>query len=204
MLHCAGARTAQELSALTPAGVSTGVLHPLVSFVRGARAELRGAAMVATGDRRALVRARWLTRAVGARLVVAAPGVHGPRYHAAAALAANGAVGLAWAARALLVEQGLAPRQADHALASLLSSVAHNLQQVGLPGALSGPILRGDAAAVRAHRAALRDAPIAASAYAGVAPAVLDCARAAGLGRAEARRVTAALRATVAPPRRGG
>ena len=42
-------------------------------------------------------------------------------------------------------------------LAPLLASVAHNAGVVGLPDALTGPVRRGDARAVRAHLLRLRE-----------------------------------------------
>ena len=46
---------------------------------------------------------------------------------------------------------GRAERQALPALIPLLTSVVHNLAQLGLPGALTGPVERGDVTSVERH-----------------------------------------------------
>jgi predicted short-subunit dehydrogenase-like oxidoreductase (DUF2520 family) len=86
-----------------------------------------------------------------------------------------------------------------------LRTVGENVARVGTPAALTGPIVRGDAATVRAHRDAL-DAvdPDARAAYDALAPHVLACALAAGLDRARADEVERAFAAALEEgPRRG-
>ena len=74
-----------------------------------------------------------------------------PLYHAGAVIASNYVVALADAARALLVEAGVPGDQALPALIPLMSSVVQNLSQLGLPGALTGPVERGDVSSVEQH-----------------------------------------------------
>src|SRR6185503_13839633 len=76
-----------------------------------------------------------------------------PRYHAAAALVSNHAVGLVDAGVELLTSVGLERATAVRALAA---STAANLERVGLPEALTGPIARGDVAVIARHILALR------------------------------------------------
>ena len=194
VVHCAGARDASELDACRDVGAHVGVMHPMISFPLPGRApRIAGATFVCAGDRRALTAMRVLARALDAR-VVAAP-VHGPAYHAAAALAANGAAALATHAVSILVHLGLRRRDAQRTIGGLLRTVADNVEHIGVPESLTGPIRRGDAATVRAHRGALRaiDRP-ALAAYDAIAPVILDCARAAGLPPRLARAVATALR----------
>ena len=74
-----------------------------------------------------------------------------PLYHAGAVLASNYVVALADMAQRLLVTAGVPQEQALPALIPLLSSVVQNLAQVGLPGALTGPVERGDVSSVEQH-----------------------------------------------------
>ena len=92
-------------------------------------------------------------RTVGDRPVRAQ--VHGPAYHAAAALGANGAAALAAVAVRVLEAQGMTRRDAERAMGALLRTVGENVETVGVPTALSGPVIRGDAGTVRRHREAL-------------------------------------------------
>lgn len=193
VLHCAGARSPEELAACRRAGAHVGAMHPLASFADPARPPaLDETTFVVSGDRKAVAAARRVARAVGAR-VLNAP-LHGPAYHALAALVAGGSVGFAHAVIPGLVGLGIERREAERAAAGLIGTVAQNIARIGLPGALTGPVVRGDAAAVAAHRRALEEtSPSAAASYDAVAPLVLDCAISAGLDARDVARMRRAL-----------
>ncbi|MGZ3405989.1 MAG: DUF2520 domain-containing protein [Polyangia bacterium] len=157
LLHCAGALPAEEAFATLrrrPLGV--GVVHPLRALAGGeGDAQLGGVVFAVEGDgpgREAAL--RLVERVGGTPLVLEAAQL--PRYHAAAALVSNHAVGLVDAGVELLESVGLDRAQATAALAALLASTAANLGRVGLPEALTGPIARGDVAVVARHILALR------------------------------------------------
>ncbi len=194
VLHAAGRLDDSPLAPCARAGAPTAVLHPLVSFADAALPpRLQGTCFVAHGDPEALRLARPLVEVLGAHWV--ARPVHGPVYHAAAALLANGAVGLAHAADRAFDAAGLGPAARRAALAALLQSVADNLHHLPPARALSGPVRRGDAEAVALHLRALREqAPEAAEAYEGLLPLLLRCALEAGLSPHAADRLTAAVR----------
>jgi len=196
VLHCAGARGAEELAPIAAAGAHTGVMHPLVSFPDPRRSpDLAGTTFVLTGSRLAVSAARRIARAAGARAVAAS--VHGPAYHAAAALLANGAAALATVSVGVVERLGMDRRDAERAMGALLRTVADNVERMGVPRALTGPIMRGDAETVRRHRRAL-DAG-SRRAYDAVAPAILACAQDAGLEPDRASAVRRALRDRASP-----
>jgi predicted short-subunit dehydrogenase-like oxidoreductase (DUF2520 family) len=181
VIHLSGSRPESELDACKTSGAQIAVAHPQVSFASGgARPSLRKATFVARGDRRAVARMTTLAKKLGARCVQGPAGE--PAYHAAAALLANGSVALAQLAADILSARGMSQGDATQALSGLLRSVADNLEQVGLPDALTGPIARGDAPTVRAHVTALRalDAELA-QGYASLIPWIVRTARAQGL-----------------------
>lgn len=192
LLHCAGARDARVLKEARRRGASVGVIHPLVSFADRRRPPaLAGTTFVIGGDRRARAAAKEIAKAVGAHALVAE--IHGAAYHAAAALAANGAAALAARSVEVLRRLGVGRRDAERAIGALLATVADNVHRIGLPRALTGPIARGDAATVAAHRAALP--PRAAALYEAIAPAILELARQSGLRPSQAAKVRRALQA---------
>ena len=193
VLHCAGSRTAGELAVCREAGARVGAMHPLASFADPNRPpDLHGVTFVTSGDRAAVSAARRIARTVGAR-VLALP-LHGPAYHALAAMIAGGTVGFVYATIPVLESMGLPRREAEKAAGNLVRTVAGNIADIGLPTALTGPVIRGDAATVAAHRRALKGlSPEVAAAYDAVAPLVLECALSAGLGRADAARIRKAL-----------
>jgi predicted short-subunit dehydrogenase-like oxidoreductase (DUF2520 family) len=78
-------------------------------------------------------------------------------YHAAAGLVANGAAALAAAGTELLVRASVPRGVAVKMLGPLLRSVADNVERLGLPAALTGPVRRGDAKAVERHHAVIQN-----------------------------------------------
>ncbi len=189
VLHCAGARGPEELAACRARGAQVGVMHPLISFADPKDPPaVRGATFMVAGDAAAIAAARHITDTLDARALVAP--VHGPAYHALVAMTANGTVALANAAVPALERLGLGRGEAEQAIGALLRTVAENIEHLGVPRALTGPMVRGEAGAIAAHRQALaRTTPDAATAYDAVAPLVLRCARDAGLTAARATEI---------------
>ncbi len=157
LLHCAGALPAEEAFAKLPRRpLGVGLLHPLRALAGAASdAHLAGVVFAVEGDGPGREAALRLCERVGGTPLVLEAEQLG-RYHAAAALVSNHAVGLVDAGVELLTSVGLDRAQATKALAALLSSTAANLERVGLPEALTGPIARGDVAVVARHILALR------------------------------------------------
>ncbi len=193
LLHVAGARTKNELAAARSRGHAIGAMHPLVSFADRKRPPaLACTTFVIAGDTDAVAAAKQIAERLGARALVA--DVHGPAYHAAAAMVANGAAALAHAGADLLVALGCDRTEAELALSGLLRSVASNVASVGVPDALTGPIRRGDAETVAAHRDAIeRIDPSLRVVYDAAGRAILRCAVDAGLDRDKAEDVLGAL-----------
>jgi predicted short-subunit dehydrogenase-like oxidoreductase (DUF2520 family) len=189
VLHCAGARGTDVLRACEARGAEVGVMHPLVSFPSTrSNPSLRSTSFTVNGSPRAIATSRRIAKACGARVVVAQ--TRDPGYHAAAALAANGAAALAFVSVSVLEGLGFDKRAAERAIGGLLQSVGENVQSLGVPGALTGPIARGDAKAVATHRKALRRiGRDTLSAYDALVPIIVSCARAAGLPRAKASNI---------------
>jgi predicted short-subunit dehydrogenase-like oxidoreductase (DUF2520 family) len=157
VLHTSGAHPAAAvLAAARPFVRAVGTLHPLLSFAdaRVASEGLQGIAFAIEGDEPARAAASALARALGARAVFL-DGPDLPLYHAGAVLASNYVVALADAARRLLVTAGVPADQALPTLIPLLSSVVQNLETLGLPDALTGPVQRGDVSTVEQHLRAL-------------------------------------------------
>jgi predicted short-subunit dehydrogenase-like oxidoreductase (DUF2520 family) len=153
LLHTSGANAAATiLAAARPHVRAVGTLHPLVSFAdpRVAVEQMKEVAFGIEGDEPAKSHAKRLVRAMGARAVFL-DAQNLPLYHAGAVLASNYVVALADMAQRLLVTAGVPQEQALPALIPLLMSVVQNLQQVGLPGALTGPVERGDVSSVEQH-----------------------------------------------------
>lgn len=189
VLHCAGARGTAELRACQKHGAAVGVMHPLVSLPSRQRSpSFVGTTFCVHGSRRAVSTSRRIAKSCGAFLVVAQTG--DPMYHAAAALTANGAAALAFVSVQVLERLGFEKRAAERAVGGLLKSVGENVQRLGVPQSLTGPIARGDADTVEMHRNALRsESRSALSAYDALIPIIVRCARAAGLAQSKASKI---------------
>jgi len=179
VLHTSGLVPAAALRPLARRGRGLASIHPLVSFptAAGPAVALCGVAAAVEGDRSAAREARALARALGMRPVAIAAAAK-PRYHAAAAVAANLTYALVADAKALLVRSGFSPRGAAAALAPLVhGAVAAALAARGVE-CLTGPLARGDGRAVSAHLGALPHATAAAyRAVGAIAVAALEAQR---------------------------
>lgn len=193
VVHVSGALDAAPLAPLRGLCAGVAQMHPMISFAstRFAPTLSRGNVLV-QGDAAAVVRARRLARTLGMtpRTI---QGLDVVAYHAAAGLVANGAAALAAVGAELLERAGVPRRAAQKMLGPLLRSVADNVEGLGFPDALTGPVRRGDVVGVERHLATLRaKLPPAIGLYVAAARAQLPLARA--LGDAPAERFEAIAR----------
>ena len=181
VVHVSGALDDSILAPLRGACAGVAQMHPMISFASKERSpDVRRGNVLVRGDPRATAKARVLARALGMtpRTIDDLDGV---AYHAAAGLVANGAAALAAVGAELLVRAGVSRAVAPKMLGPLLRSVAENVETLGFPDALTGPVRRGDAAGVERHLATLRSKmPSAVDLYVASGEAQLPLARAIG------------------------
>jgi predicted short-subunit dehydrogenase-like oxidoreductase (DUF2520 family) len=148
------------LAGVRAAGGWQGSLHPLQAFadVETALATLPNSFFFLEGDDEAVDVLRSLVISLEGR-PVRIDSASKVLYHAAATAASNYLVTLLDYATGLMVKAGVPPDVALPALLPLVQGTVRNLDAVGLPDALTGPIARGDVGTVRAHLDALRRAP---------------------------------------------
>jgi predicted short-subunit dehydrogenase-like oxidoreductase (DUF2520 family) len=148
VVHNAGALPAETLAALRPACAGVAQMHPMISFAsRTFFPSLTRGNCHIQGDAAAVKRARVLARHLGMTPRTFAK-LDTVGYHAAAGLVANGAAALAAIGAELLVVSGVPRAEAPKLLGPLLRSVAENVEALGFPDALTGPVRRGDAGAI--------------------------------------------------------
>lgn len=149
-LHLSGYHDASILAPLSARGVSCGSLHPVRPLATGelAPGSLRGSSFAFEGVLEAREVAADIAALCGA-VLFDLPMRDGAKhaYHAAAALLSNGLVALYDTAL------GLAGRNDEVARAflGLLEGTVDNLERLGVPGALTGPALRGDEEVLAGH-----------------------------------------------------
>jgi predicted short-subunit dehydrogenase-like oxidoreductase (DUF2520 family) len=174
-------------SLLAPCGGPVGAIHPLRSFAdpAAAAADFAGTYCFIEGEEPAVLER--IVRDLAGRPVRVEAG-RKALYHAGAVFASNYVVALFELAVRLLEAAGVPRAEAAAPLAGLLEGTAANLRRVGLPGALTGPIARGEAATLRAHLAVLEDPELAAL-YRSLGRVTLEVARARGLAPEAAERI---------------
>jgi predicted short-subunit dehydrogenase-like oxidoreductase (DUF2520 family) len=156
VVHCAGALGPEPLAPLRALGAGVAQMHPMISFAspKAPPSLVRGQVNV-DGDPAAVRVATRVARLLGMS-PRHLPNLDKVAYHAAAGLVANGAAALAAAGTDLLGRAGASPELAARMLGPLLRSVADNVERLGLPGALTGPVRRGDARGVERHLEVIR------------------------------------------------
>jgi predicted short-subunit dehydrogenase-like oxidoreductase (DUF2520 family) len=160
VLHLAGGLPAGILSGVRAAGGHRGAMHPLQSFadVDAAVRMLPETSFFIEGDPQAVESMRELVVALDGRPILIEPAAKA-LYHAGAAAASNFLVTLVDYAVALLSKAGIPRDVALSGLLPLIKGTVTNLEEVGLPGALTGPIARGDVGTVKRHLRALEQVP---------------------------------------------
>ena len=203
--HASGALPASLIREAAPGVRAVVGLHPLQSLT-GADSDvdaLRRAAFFVEGETAGVEMARELLRPAG--IVPFAIGAEAkPLYHAAAVLTSNATVALLDAASELLTKAGVPRDEALAALLPLLRGTVENLCRVGLPGALTGPASRGDAATIAGHIAALElEAPHIAPIYVSLTARALRIAEDQGVAPPDALAEVARTLGLPWPPPRG-
>ncbi len=181
LVHCAGALGPEVLAAARSKNVAVAQMHPMISFASNkVSPSLARGQLHVDGDPAAMRAARSIGKLLGMtpRTI---PGLDRVAYHAAAGLVANGAAALAAGGVLLLEKAGVAPKVGAAMLGPLLRTVAENVERLGLPDALTGPVRRGDANGVARHLETLRRlAPDLVAFYLAASATQLPLARALG------------------------
>jgi predicted short-subunit dehydrogenase-like oxidoreductase (DUF2520 family) len=159
VVHCCGAVGVEILGGAACQGAVTGAFHPFQTFA-GLREPALASSRLA-GVRFAVAGKGWLaeflfrlSHDLGGQPVVVPEGDR-PLYHASAVLACGYLAALLQAAVDLWSTMGFTTQEAMDALNPLVRATLENIAKDGIPDSVTGPAVRGDAATVRTHLAAL-------------------------------------------------
>jgi len=167
VVHCSGADSTASLEPARKMGARVGVIHPLQTFAGVAQAieNIPGSTFALEAEEPLLstlkematdLEGHWIVLQASDKVL----------YHAAAVIACNYMVTLVKLATDLWQTFDVPTREATQALLPLLRGTIHNLDTVGIPNCLTGPIARGDAGTVKKHIDALeKSAPAVLSTY---------------------------------------
>ncbi|MDH4272787.1 MAG: DUF2520 domain-containing protein [Candidatus Aminicenantes bacterium] len=182
VFHTSGLLPAQVLEPLRERGASIASFHPVQSFPRKTTrpGHFRGISFGLEGDRNALALAGAFVRRLGGRALIIPEGTKS-FYHAAFSFASNFLVVLLDAATRLLKEAQIPEDKAARMLLPLVQGTLHNVKEFDTAAALTGPLVRGDVASVKAHLEALERWPRYADVYRKLSLVGLEIAEKKGL-----------------------
>ena len=159
VVHCSGADSTASLEPAKKLGAQVGVFHPLQTFASVRQAienmpgstfalESEGPLLSTLKDMAAVLDGHWIELKASDKVV----------YHAAAVIACNYLVTLVKVATDLWQTFNIPPEQATQALLPLIRGTIHNIDTVGIPECLTGPLARGDVGTIKKHLEALQKA----------------------------------------------
>lgn len=151
LVHCSATSGPEVMSAARLVTATLGVFHPLQALAGPNSAPLLCGTTFAF-EAPAPLRAQLATLAsdLGGH-TVDLPASARALYHAAAVLVGNAPAALLARATSLLEDAGFDQSTAHRALGALLQGAVHNAVTAGPATALTGPVVRGDAATVARH-----------------------------------------------------
>jgi predicted short-subunit dehydrogenase-like oxidoreductase (DUF2520 family) len=155
-VHCSGASTVKSLEAARQQGAWVGSIHPCQSFsgIDQAIANLPGSTFGIEAEEPVKDVLTGMARALAGDIVYLSS-EDKVLYHAAAAIACNYFTTLVKLATDLWGNFGKTSADGIKAYLPLLRGTLANIEAVGFPKCLTGPIARGDVATIRRHLAAL-------------------------------------------------
>jgi len=156
VVHCSGAHSVDILGSAKKLGAAVGSFHPLQTFadVDQAIRNLPGSTFALEAEEPLLTTQKELTRLLNGNRVVLKPGDK-VLYHVAAVFACNYLVTLVKLALDLWLNFGVSSKEATRALLPLLEGTINNINNIGLPDCLTGPVARGDSGTIEGHLSAL-------------------------------------------------
>ena len=184
VVHTSGVHEAAVLHMLEARGALVGSLHPVYPFadVEQSIAALPGAAFALQAESDVL--RGWLKdiiTALDGQVLTIASGQKA-LYHSALVFASNYGVTLYAIAQRLLTQIGAEREVSALALNTLMAGMIRNLKAQGIPDALTGPLVRGDAGTIEAHLDALQTAdPVLVDLYIQLARQTLPLVAARGI-----------------------
>lgn len=200
VVHCSGADSLDVLEPARVIGAQVGSFHPLQTFasIQKAIENLPGSAFALEAEEELLDILKEMAKALGGHWIKLNAG-NKAAYHAAAVITSNYLVTLMKLATDLWESFGINRDEAIQSLLPLLKGTVNNLEYLGVPQALTGPIARGDIGTVRIHLNILqKTAPAVLTAYCELGLQTIPVALAkGGLRECQAKELEAILRETL-------
>lgn len=152
VVHCSGADSVGILEPARKAGAAVGGFHPLQTFAKVEQAieNIPGSTFAIEAEGPLQSTLKKMAEDLGGNWILL-KAEDKVAYHAAAVFACNYAVTLVKMATDLWKTFSIPTDQSVKALLPLIHGTLHNIETVGLPQCLTGPIARGDKGTIRKH-----------------------------------------------------
>ena len=152
VVHCSGAHSTDVLEPARASGAKTGGFHPLQTFadIEQAFNNLPGSTFAIEAEGTLLTILKEMAMSLKGEIVII-KAEDKAVYHAAAVFASNYLVTLVKLATDLWADFDITRQQSVKALLPLLRGTLQNIQTIGLPDCLTGPIARGDLGTISRH-----------------------------------------------------
>jgi len=156
VIHCSGADSTDVLEPAKRAGAQVGAFHPLQTFASAAQAiqNLPGSTFAIEAEEPLLSTLKEMAEALDGHWV-RLRAQDKVLYHAAAVMACNYLYTLVKLATDMWQVFDVPVPEATRALLPLLRGTLNNLENVGIPNCLTGPIARGDLGTIHKHLEAI-------------------------------------------------
>ncbi len=156
VVHCSGADSTAILQPARDQGARVGAFHPLQTFAGVAQAidNIPGSTFAVEAEEPLRAILNEMALKLGGYSIELKP-EDKVLYHASAVMACNYLVTLIKLSTDLWQTFGVSRPEAVRALMPLLKGTLNNLEKIGIPDCLTGPIARGDMGTVQKHLAAL-------------------------------------------------
>ena len=158
VIHCSGADSLDILEPARKSGALTGGFHPLQTFagVEQAIKNIPGSTFGIEAEEPLLTTLKEMAAALDGNWIKLEAGDK-VAYHAAAVFACNYLVTLVKMATDLWKTFNIPTDKATQALLPLIRGTLNNIETIGIPGCLTGPIARGDTGTINKHLEMLRE-----------------------------------------------
>ena len=152
VVHCSGADSTDILEPARKSGAIVGGFHPLQTFAGMEQAieNIPGSTFALEAEEPLLTTLKKMAEDLGGNWIML-KAEDKVAYHAAAVFASNYLVTLVKMATDLWKTFSIPTDQATKALLPLIRGTLHNIETIGIPLCLTGPIARGDTGTIRKH-----------------------------------------------------
>lgn len=158
VIHTSGSHSSEILSSARASGAHVISVHPLQTIPGSEAGErnLPGSYFAVEGDEKGLPFVRRMICDLDGHLLEI-PTELKPLYHASACVVSNYFVAIIRLGLSMMEELGIPKENALKALLPLIRGALQNIETVGVPQGLTGPISRGDYSTIRDHFTVMKE-----------------------------------------------